>query len=137
MNIASASEIEEITEDDEDDDDADWMNKAEGEAGMKDLMSLMLSVRKEMRSGKKKIHDGFKEEMKKLRSDVKEDLKITSTKVNRVEAKMKSMEERFKVSKLEDIEDQLKKVVARVEKLENYEASSSGAVKEGKPRGDQ
>ena len=69
------------------------MIKAEGEVGMKDLMGLMLSVLKEMCSGKKEIRDGLKAEKKKLRSDVKADLKITITKMIKVEAKMVIMED--------------------------------------------
>ena len=51
-----------------DNDDTEQLNKVEGEDGVRDLMSLMLSVRKEMRSNRKNIHDGFKTEMKNLLS---------------------------------------------------------------------
>ena len=103
IGIPSGGE-EEMDDDDNDDnddyDDADHesMIKAEGEVGMIDLMGLMLSVRREMCLGKKKIYD-------KLRIDVKAELKITTMKMTEVEVKMKIMEDCFQVSKMEDVED--------------------------------
>ena len=94
----------------------------------------MLSVRKEMRSGRKKIFNGVKAEVTKLRNDVKEDAEIMTKRMSTVEEKMKIIEERLKVSKLEDMGTTLKKVVEKVEILEKSGASSSGASQEGKGR---